>query len=812
MPESGTCAASLIPLLHAGSLPETDAVIASSISSLSKCGTIADARSMFDEMLTPFFSASLEHGTRRRPSGTHGGRTTFTSATLSSLVAAQNYGGKRSVKNQTSLGEPADTREAMGIKNSTITLAQSWGTTQGRLVRVEVLVLFSALIWILIEFFGSLRRRYSHGFFRFFVWAVYTLFTVLGPYTIGLLQDGPFRDQMFVLWGTILLVIQVSADSISVYSIHDIEQRKRVVVQHVLQIILVLWLILNCKGHNKSYSATIWIFWIHSVVLTYRKSWSLSDASKKGGLLKQSKVVADYMMIEHEQIPLDFDPVTMEGYKYIFHGEDEVASQLPIAPEYRVRSNESTFRMTTIDSIWRLIESKSFRNEETMIMMKDVALSFSLCKLLKRRLCGYQIGEAGLVKTLNFVLHGLLSEDGNYVRSFWVIETELAFLYDFLYTRFYLLLDHRGYKFIGFLIVVIVTILNSISGAFSRHYHRSKLDQLVHGINVTHWVTIVLLIIVLSLSTLVIKGMGTRWMVVDEICTLARSSSAFKYSYNEGQEKYWQRAMDQYSLILNFDYHPWNVLKLLSLGLIDATREGQKAGEKIILTDELIVRVLSGFKERNGQLEDGQSALARNQLLSQFSWACNLPTHIHKILVWHIGTTIAMEGHPVPPTGDHRVAKTLSDYCAYLVAFVPDMLPGHGYDTQRIFDAVVVEARERLTGCDTLSSRCEKLMVAVSPSDTILELGSRLGRELRSVFPEERRWKVLADFWAEFILFLAPSSNVEIHAEKLAAGGEFMTHLWALLTHAGILDRPSTTDAAAARGNSSGAPAHGTLV
>jgi hypothetical protein len=47
--------------------------------------------------------------------------------------------------------------------------------------------------------------------------------------------------------------------------------------------------------------------------------------------------------------------------------------------------------------------------------------------------------------------------------------------------------------------------------------------------------------------------------------------------------------------------------------------------------------------------------------------------------------------------------------------------------------------------------------------------------------------------WAELVLFLAPSSNADIHAEKLAAGGEFMTHLWTLLIHAGILERPSSS-------------------
>ena len=63
--------------------------------------------------------------------------------------------------------------------------------------------------------------------------------------------------------------------------------------------------------------------------------------------------------------------------------------------------------------------------------------------------------------------------------------------------------------------------------------------------------------------------------------------------------------------------------------------------------------------------------------------------------------------------------------------------------------------------------------------------------QLRAAVPADaRRWEVLAEFWIEFLLFLAPSDNVDIHAKMLGAGGEFMTQLWALLSHAGVLERP----------------------
>ncbi|KAI4969275.1 hypothetical protein ZWY2020_000189 [Hordeum vulgare] len=169
----------------------------------------------------------------------------------------------------------------METKNTTATFAKLFSSSGARLVRVEVLVLFSTLAWVLLELFGSFRRRYSHGFFRLLVWTVYTLSTVLAPYTI-----------------------------------------------------------VNGSGGDKSYNITIWIFYIYSIMQTVLKFGNLSNVSKKGSLVAHSKVIADYMVVEHQLAQNVVDPSTMEGYIYIFDGEVGLASLVPSAPEYRVGLQE----------------------------------------------------------------------------------------------------------------------------------------------------------------------------------------------------------------------------------------------------------------------------------------------------------------------------------------------------------------------------------------------------------------------------------------------------------------------------------------
>lgn len=72
--------------------------------------------------------------------------------------------------------------------------------------------------------------------------------------------------------------------------------------------------------------------------------------------------------------------------------------------------------------------------------------------------------------------------------------------------------------------------------------------------------------------------------------------------------------------------------------------------------------------------------------------------------------------------------------------------------------------------------------------ESMIKRGIRLGRQLQSIDDMVLRWKVMANFWAEKFLYIAPSDNVSGHIEHLANGGEFLTHVWALLSNAGILN------------------------
>uniref|UniRef100_A0A0E0L755 DUF4220 domain-containing protein n=1 Tax=Oryza punctata TaxID=4537 RepID=A0A0E0L755_ORYPU len=188
------------------------------------------------------------------------------------------------------------------------------------------------------------------------------------------------------------------------------------------------------------------------------------------------------------------------------------------------------------------------------------------------------------------------------------------------------------------------------------------------------------------------------------------------------------------------------------------------------------------------------------------------------ILTWHIATGILEEKCP-PATSqsdDVVVARTLSRYMAYLVAFHPELLPGNQDSTELVFEAMNNELKQVLGFWGyhlppllmlghTRRFECDMVVMAgvaerQQQPETVLQKGAALGRAL---VEKARRddaaggvWKVVGDVWVELAVDVAPASDdvhVMGHRNVLPEGGEFVTVLWALATHTGISRRPAVT-------------------
>jgi Domain of unknown function (DUF4220)/Protein of unknown function, DUF594 len=331
-----------------------------------------------------------------------------------------------------------------------------------------------------------------------------------------------------------------------------------------------------------------------------------------------------------------------------------------------------------------------------------------------------------------------------------------------------------------------------------------------------------------------------NWLVENFIWLLCKCSMVGR----------WHGKIDQYNFLEAYDYKPpiCNLAYYLSLGSLPKAADGVDSKGQFVLPKEVkkaIVKSICSLKDqlKMGHLPAGMSfILKRNNLIDETSHA-NLSEEIsqmgelhklvnelhtcsHIILVWHIATSLCelelcrnynvyLSDSELPSLlsflnccsskpflvkeerldkvlrKNFTVANSLSQYCAHLLIKQPDLLPDHIFIPEEVFQHTVQEARDVLEGCDSLQTIYGRLINEGGKSkneNTIMRQSARLGKMLIENLDEAARWKALAGIWADMLVYIAPNSNVEAHEECLATGGEFITHVWILLYHAGILE------------------------
>ncbi|XP_034570095.1 uncharacterized protein [Setaria viridis] len=684
---------------------------------------------------------------------------------------------------------------------------------------VEAFVFLAVVAMFLLHILGPLRRRLSHGLLHHIVMGVYTLSYPLVGYTIGRMQSSDMYYMDFTVWAVFLLLLLSSTDSFTACRLNDIDSWKSIYVKQLFKGVLLVYIIITFgydfeEKHNAKY---LWYPLSAILFVTILKSYVMIASMRmvsKSYLGKNVKVIAEYMQYIDNKV-VAFDPVTREGYRYMVAGEKHCINRRGRTPWYK---KQEDLKVTTVEQIWQC--KGNLLTDDRGNELKDVCLSMALSKMLNRRFAGFKLSEAELEKTHDFIFKGLLAGDKPHLRAFRVIEEELVFVHDMYYTR-YSYLYQKGRYLALCLPVIMIALCSWLTVAclqikYSNDHHRSN-----HGKRSLLSETIVIIVVLAFLEAYQLYlYIASGWFKVALIrsyvtAPVLQTSCCSKMIIHLllmlKVFRPWKGRLGQYCFLekLGRQSRLKNCLHYTTLRLMDKARKGRKNSVK--LSESVKKAVIDSLLGSNGHLTNGITSLQRNGVHDDLAWACDAAATdgavTRTILVWHIATTLCE--HLLDKEGKKAeaviIASTLSKYCMHLLAFAPDLLPDHSSISEAILDDQSIDKEgdqwQRLggllEGANDLESRCKKLL-EISTNDgnddeaPLLAQGAQLARQIEGIQDSTKRWKVLSDFWAEMMLYVSPSDDARVHLEVLTRGGEFITHLWALLTHAGVLKRGPT--------------------
>ncbi|KAF3320853.1 hypothetical protein FCM35_KLT14987 [Carex littledalei] len=700
-----------------------------------------------------------------------------------------------------------------------------------RLALIEALVLLTAALMVVRYILDMFRRRSSSPLLLFFLIMLATLPYALLDYTIGLMQLTKSNNDVYQVWAVVLITLRYSIRAVRPSGIYG--------KQNPLQDMMSSLWTANLLGTRATMlKIPLWLLWsLNSVriILGFADTELISTRHRR-----HMRLLTEYMRTEHEHPPAeDCNAEYMKGYKYLVRGEDKQKVKSD-PPEYRVRlkvTKEKKF--ITTNKVWEQKSSALLGEPNESNKLKDLCLAFALFKLLRRRFFGLPIHEAKQRKTKEFVLKGLLQEN-KYDRAFQIIEAELAFLNDFFFTR-YAVMFARGFPFLRLVLSLsVIGVASFLTLIFRRssHHLEGDLSETIHGIAITRTLLAILAFKeIWEMLTYVISD----WTKVVLISNYVQNPwwtrcpaivAPVKYLCKWKIGKRWHGHIWQYNLLQSFQYFRWSHHPLYTFIRLVLYRKlpGYKGNYRIRLLDEVKSAISESLKYLCNHPEDLGKYLStaansiHAELEQKIPLTSKFATETKKILVWHMATCYCeidlaetskntsifssltspfllknLDSLDEGLQSHYTAATALSQYSAHLVALRSPLVPDRSLVATKLFRSTVVKTLGLLRSC---RSRKEVLLELDNLADEndddddddediiILKNGVRLGRSLlKEIKTDTKLWKFLEKFWAGYLLYLAANVGPDGHKESLSRGGEFLTHLWALLTHAGIFGK-----------------------
>ncbi|XP_072981216.1 uncharacterized protein [Typha angustifolia] len=517
--------------------------------------------------------------------------------------------------------------------------------------RIEVAVAVVTLIQIWRFILRSFRSRYR-GRFNCRIGVIDALSCSMLHYSLGLMQLAPFDNELLQVWAVISVTLGTSITTMSAFD-------PPVKENSLAKLMSSLWSA-NLLGTRRTsrFKFLLWLLWSLDSFRIIQGSVASQKANKSDSHGKNTRLVAEYMRHEHEHDQsgtTEVDPVRMRGYRYLVLGETKQAVGARSAG-YSIQQDvtHEQKKLITIDKVWecdgRLLQ-KTWGDPDGRL--KDVCLSFALYKLLRRRFDDLEIHEAQLPKTWDLVFRGILGngDDKDYERAFRIVEVEMAFLNDYFCNRNAILFAN-GFPVMRLtLSVMVIGVIIWLAVAIHRTYRRTEgeFNNFINGVNVdvviTYWV---LALLIVKEFWEMVTFISSDWTKVLVLCKYVKNpgwtrikivETALRLLCNFTVLRGCHDSISQCDLFFrSFRYNVWNRRRYMVVWKTRLPEEVKKAIVTSLksLTFDGVHRCSSDGRRPS----DAILLLLHRSVREHFSWACNLKTDTHTILVWHIATCL----------------------------------------------------------------------------------------------------------------------------------------------------------------------------
>ncbi|XP_074307334.1 uncharacterized protein LOC141642431 [Silene latifolia] len=664
-------------------------------------------------------------------------------------------------------------------------------------VYIQAFLTATFIIYTIILILGRLRSRGNKNMKLCSTYS-FMITAYIVSYIPGLMSAPGQSNDLYVFWMAFVAYLAAVTNEISCYSIGDNEDRKkRLIVDYGVVWPLIVGALYKSLVAPEILVPIVIIFWIVVLKLRERRSALLCATKSSNGLCRAMELISGFAKHQREAGQMNN---ALVGVK---EARKQIAKQLQKG--FRVIDYDA-IEFITLDKVLGTDESFLKRTKEGKELL-DTCVSFAMFWTLLAKIAGFNDVKP----------HVFWEGDQLLPNCFNLVEKELDFLYDYFFTNCYaiysrgiwkklrdlcvitlffwltipLLVEYRSQDhnilyillkghvldtgFTRFVIIAIITIEYAQIGVFLTSKWAKIMYTCSYLQNQTHWGT----------------TSSTKSNLLQRLIRIACKVPRPRLTVF-GLSTFTTRKVGQYSILDCYGEIPASVWCQCCIGTyIDLPRMGQAGSWDTVVpldvTDSILDAINYCLRERK-DITSGVFSLRKNEVGDDVirTHLRNGTTQTRDILIWHIATSLFEEDAKKASTPDSYndrdfvIASTISKYCAYLVAFLPQALPDQVYTTEREFDEAIKEFKH-----EALEGDEEKTKGEWNMENTMLAQATILKHKLEQ---HSNKWKTLADFWTEMLLFLALTDNsdaLDAHVNSLCVGGEFITHVWTLLTHAG---------------------------